>query len=255
VTPGTQGAKIPVVPESAPAITLEMTAEGSVEDYTPDKKDAVAAGMAASLGMPASSIIIDVVPVAQAEKAGWFSTHVKAALWFMNAQPAGGVKIIVTILATEGVDLNAVSSKAGSMDKTALSAAAGVPITSEPKLGGIPAVVPTPKPTPTATPLPKPLIPFSRTAVDDPNPLKSKEGVDVVSLDTCIPMNKPCRLLFMDSDAEEPPYKFWEYKPGQKCCAPFTCQDRDVAALSFYRNDFKSGTVENVGSVAYCTSA
>lgn len=227
-----------------------------MEDYDDAKKEGIANGMATSLGMPPSAVVVDVVPNQQAEKAGWFSTHVKAALWFFNAQPApGGVKIVVTLLATEGVDLNAVSAKAGSMDQTALSAATGVPVTSPPKMGGPPAVVPTPKPTPTATPAPKPLIPFSRTYAEDPNPLKSKEGVDVVKLDTCIPMGKPCRLLFMDSDAEEPPYKFWEYKPGQKCCAPFFCQDRDVAALSFYRNDFKAGTVENVGSVAYCTTA
>ena len=78
----------------------------------------------------------------------------------------------------------------------------------------------------------------------------------VAMLKTCIPAESPCRLLFLKSESDEmAPFKFMEYVPDNKCCAPFQCKERDVAALSFFRNDFLAGTVENVGSISYCVPA
>jgi len=103
----------------------------------------------------------------------------------------------------------------------------------------------------------KPIVPYIITAVTDPRELTT-EGKPIQKLATCIPDGKPCKLLFLSSDGVTSnanltaPFKFMQFTTADKCCEGMTCKERDVAALSYYRNDFQAGSEENVGSIAYC---
>jgi hypothetical protein len=91
--------------------------------------------------------------------------------------------------------------------------------------------------------------------VEDPNPLAVDNGKTPVEFtNKCIQMNSPCKLLFLNNEESrsQAPFKFFQYLPEQKCCPPMTCKERDVAALSYFRNNFDAGTAESVGSISYC---
>merc|ERR1711871_255900 len=76
-----------------------------------------------------------------------------------------------------------------------------------------------------------------------------------ILVDTCIEEYAPCRVLLAESDTA--PWKFREFTAmgptgeTQACCRGMKCVDRDIAAISYYKDS--DLTTEKPGSIFYCT--
>jgi len=109
---------------------------------------------------------------------------------------------------------------------------------------------PTSKPEPTKAPgldikFPKPTpLPAGYSYTDG----------DPIEVDYCVAAQQPCKILLGGADAEEAPFKFREFNTKAKCCPPFQCKTRDVAAISYYGpNPSEDVTLEQIGSIYYCS--